>query len=335
MRNDWIMKIDKEVIDKVLDNEASYDEAKRVKEWFSTDEGQEYLSQRLTMESMQMDEKDIDKWVEGNIPTERMRERFLKQIKRDKHPWKWWKIAAVVLPFLLLGSTVIFLANKAGILSPTQYAEITVPCGERMKVVLQDGTIVELNSATTLRYPNKFGLFSREVELDGEGYFTVAKDKGRPFAVQTRGLDVQVTGTQFNVKAYPADSRIFVTLDEGGVLLEAADSRKYPLQPGESAIYDCRSGKCEIIRPVDTDGIKAWRTNSLNFYLTPLREIIKVMERQYDTRFIVEDSTLLDTKFTLSTSKVNVADVLLDLEKVSHIDIIERGENTFEIKRKD
>lgn len=329
------MEIDKEIVGRVLDNSASPEETQMVFDWFATDDGQEYLSQRLTKETMLMGDKEIEEWTGGNIPTERMKKRFLNRIKPRVQPWKWWKIAAVLVPFLLLSSAVAFLADKAGIFTETQYAEIVVPCGERMQVVLQDGTAVELNSATTLRYPKKFGLFSRKVELYGEGYFVVTKDKGRPFTVQTKDLDVRVTGTQFNVKAYPADSRIFVALDEGGVLLKAEGNKEYQLTPGESATYDCRSGKCQITHPADLDGVKAWRTNSLNFYMIPLRDIIKVMERQYDTRFIVNDSTLLDSNYTLSTSKVNVVDVLHDLEKVSRIEFIEKGENTFEIRRKD
>lgn len=328
------MNIDKEIIDKVLDNVASSDEVKAVYDWFSTNEGQEYLSQRLTDESMLMGKEETEKWTEGNIPTERMKTRFLENIRHHNRQRGWWKVAAVLIPFLLLGTAVTFLAERAGVFSRTQYAEITVPCGERMQVVLQDGSIVELNSATTLRYPTKFGLFGREVELYGEGYFTVAKEKGRPFTVHTKGLDVRVTGTQFNAKAYPEDTHIFVTLDEGGVLLKVQESKEYSLAPGETAVYDRRSGKCDITRPANREGVDAWRTNSLNFYMMPLREIIKVMERQYDTQFIISDSTLLESKYTLSTSKVNVADVLRDLERVSHIKFTEKKANTFEIGRK-
>lgn len=297
------MEIDKAIIDKVLDNTASPEEAKLIANWFTTDEGQAYLSQRIADESISMGETEIDNWTDGNIPTERMRERFLKEVKAPVRQWKIWKIAAVIIPFLLLTSALTFIANRTGILSKTQYAEIVVPCGERMQVILQDGTTVELNSATKLRYPKRFGLFSRKVELSGEAYFNVAKESQRPFTVQTNHLNIEVTGTQFNVKAYPDDNRIFVSLDEGGVLLKDAVNNQYPLVPGEIAIYDWQSGKCGISRLDDPDNIKSWRTNSLNFYRIPLRDIIKVMERQYDTRFIVNDSTLLDSKYTLSTSK--------------------------------
>ena len=200
-------------------------------------------------------------------------------------------------------------------------------------VVMQDGTTVELNSATTLRYPRHFSLFNRQVELEGEAYFQVAQEKGRPFIIQTPDLAVEVTGTRFNLKAYPADRLIYVALDEGSVSLKGNNDKQYPMACGETAIYDRELGTCEISKSINTDVIKAWRTNSLSFYMTPLAEIIKILERQYDVHFIIPDSTLLSCRYTLSTDKVNVADVLSDLEKVSHIKFTELAEeNTFIIE---
>ena len=120
------MKMDKEMIDRVLDNSASSVESKATMDWFATDEGQEYLSQRITAESVLMGEREIEEWTGGNIPTERMRKRFLGQIKQHSRLWRWWQVAAVFIPFLLFGSTIVFLADKAGVFSDIQYAEIVV-----------------------------------------------------------------------------------------------------------------------------------------------------------------------------------------------------------------
>ena len=79
--------------------------------------------------------------------------------------------------------------NRTGIFSETEYAEISVPYGEQMRVILQDGSIVHLNSDSRLRYPKQFGLFNRTVELWGEGYFNVARDENRPFKVDLQGVD--------------------------------------------------------------------------------------------------------------------------------------------------
>ena len=331
------MKIDDAVIDKVLNNKASAEDARQVSEWFATEEGHDYLSKRMDGEMLSLTEGEVENWVPHAIPEEKMKQRFLQQIKprRRVNSYRRWWAAAVLIPFIFLCCSVWFLADKVGLFSETEYAELVVPCGEQMRVVLQDGTIVQLNSDTRLKYPKKFGIFTRTVELWGEGYFEVAKEKDRPFVVDLGDINVKVTGTKFNVKAYTAESNLWVTLDEGGVLLKDTKGKEYPLHPGESAEYNRRSGVCQISRPENMEQITSWRSKGLNFYLTPLKEIVKVLERQYDVHFIVPDSSLLDHRFTLSTNKVNVVDVLNDLEAVSHISFNETGKGIFEITEKE
>ena len=328
------MKIDESVIDKVLDNKAAPGEARKVAGWFATEEGNSYLSERLDREIGESSEEMLEGVLPHSIPEAKMKARFMSELKREQgqravgRKWMW---AAVLLPFIFLSASLFFLATRTGVFSETEYAEINVPYGEQVRVILQDGTIVRLNSDSRLKYPRQFGLFNRTVELWGEGYFNVAKDENRPFRVDLQGVEVRVTGTQFNVKAYSAEPNIWVTLDEGGILFKDRNAKEYRLVPGESAEYNRRSGECLISRPDNMEQISAWRSNSLNFYLTPLSEIIKVMERHYDVHFIVKDSAVLKNRFTLSTGKVNASDVLDDLEAVSNIRFTEVEEGVFEV----
>lgn len=329
------MKIDESVIDKVLDNKASPGEARKVAGWFATEEGNIYLSERLDREIGESSEEMLEAVLPHSIPEAKMKARFMSELKRGQGQRpagrKWMWAAAVLLPFVFLSASLFFLATRTGIFSETEYAEINVPYGEQVRVILQDGTIVQLNSDSRLKYPRQFGLFNRTVELWGEGYFNVAKDENRPFRVDLQGVEVRVTGTRFNVKAYAAEPNIWVTLDEGGILFKDRNAKEYRLVPGESAEYNRRSGECLISRPDNMEQISAWRSNSLNFYLTPLSEIIKVMERHYDVHFIVKDSAVLKNRFTLSTGKVNASDVLDDLEAVSNISFTEVEEGVFEV----
>lgn len=333
------MKIDDAVIDKVLDNEASLGEAKKVAAWFATEEGSKYLSDRLDRETREISEERIADYLLQSIPEEKMKVRFMNRIKQQSKQThtvrRWIWAAAVLLPFIFLSTSLFFLANRTGLFSETEYAEINVPYGEQIRIVLQEGTIVHLNSDSRLKYPKQFGLFHRTVELWGEGYFDVAKDENRPFKVCLQGVEVRVTGTKFNVKAYPSEPHIWVALEEGGILFKDLKDREYRLAPGESAEYNRRSGECVISRPENMEHISAWRSNNLNFYLTPLDEIIKVMERHYDVRFIVKDSTVLKNRFTLSTGKVNASDVLNDLEAVSNVSFSEVEEGVFQVTSKD
>lgn len=330
-----MMKIDIKTIERVLEDKATPEETKMVVEWFSEEEGYEFLSHYIADELEDLTEEKAMDWLDHSVPERRMKVRFLKQLRQNKKKKLRQKllVAAVLLPFMFLSVTVTFLAERAGVFSETQYVEVSVPCGERMRVVLQDGSVVVLNSSSKLRYPQKFGLFNRTVELSGEGYFEVAKMRTAPFVVDLKNLKVEVTGTKFNVKSYADDDKIWVTLEEGGVRLKDGRQMEYSLVPGDHIEYDCLSGKCRLQRLQNFEETSAWRHNSLNFYLTPLRNVLKVLERQYETHFVVEDSLLLNSRFTLSTTKVNVADVLKDLETVSHIVFKRTGEGTYKVMR--
>lgn len=321
------MKLDRNTIKKVLDDKATPEEARQVAEWFGSDEGSEFLSRYISEEMKNLTEEEALSWLDHTVPEQRMENRFLSGIKQSKRKHlnrKWW-IAAALIPFLFLGTFTTFLAERAGVFSETEYQEVYVPYGEQMQVMLQDGTKVTLNSGTQLRYPQKFGLFNRTVWLTGEGYFEVAKMKTAPFKVELGGVNVEVTGTKFDVKSYADDQKIWVALEEGGVKLNDDKRLTFTLVPGDRVEYDRLSGKCRVERMEDIKESASWRDNSLNFYLIPLADILKVLQRQYDVRFAVRDSSLLDSRFTLSTAKVNVDDVLKDLETVSHIDFKQRS----------
>ena len=188
------MKIDESVIDKVLDNKAAPGEARKVAGWFVTEEGRKYLSGRLDREMEELAEEVPEDVRLPFIPGMKMKQRFMSEIKRERgrrsvgRKWMW--VAAVLLPFVFLSVSLLFLVNRTGIFSETEYAEISVPYGEQMRVILQDGSIVHLNSDSRLRYPKQFGLFNRTVELWGEGYFNVARDENRPFKVDLQGVEV-------------------------------------------------------------------------------------------------------------------------------------------------
>ena len=151
------MKIDESVIDKVLDNKAAPGEARKVAGWFVTEEGRKYLSGRLDREMEELAEEMPEDVRLPSIPGMKMKQ-----------------------PFVLLSVSLLFLVNRTGIFSETEYAEISVPYGEQMRVILQDGSIVHLNSDSRLRYPKQFGLFNRTVELWEKGILMLPEMKSVP-----------------------------------------------------------------------------------------------------------------------------------------------------------
>jgi ferric-dicitrate binding protein FerR (iron transport regulator) len=323
--------IDPKIIDKVLFKNASPDEARQVAAWFATDEGLDYFSQRYDRESYLLNEKIITELSDSEIPSDRMKIRFISQLKMRIRTFRFRVAAAVIVPFILLVGALAFAANRSGAFSSEKLAEITVPYGEQMWVVLQDGTRVQLNSGSHLQYPKSFGLFTRKVKLAGEAYFSVAKENGKPFIVNLNEINVKVTGTKFNVKAYPDDTKILVSLEEGHVNIIDKKNKVYPLKADQNADYDRISGICTVSAADDMTPYTAWRTKSLNFYRTPLKDILKTLERQYEVQFTVNDSSLLNYKFSISTSKVHANEILMDLEKVSKISFTPKGNDNYEV----
>ena len=302
--------------------QSSDTEEIKLQDWFDKEGGRTYISQKITDDSDSLTAEAVSDWVDHPIHSDRMKQHLLATIRKDKQKISrkdWLRIAAIVIPFILVSGSMAFLANRAGAFTPTEYAEFHVPYGEQMQVALQDGSRVMLNSGSSLRYPKSFGLFSREVKLSGEGFFSITKDTRRPFVVNLNGVDVKVTGTEFNVKAYPDENMVFVTLTQGHVYLQDQFNKKYNLLQGETAEYNRNSAACLISNTKNEAEVTAWRSKSLNFYRTPLKDIIKVLERQYDARFSTTDSTILKNRFTISTSKTQVDDILKDLELVSRI----------------
>ena len=118
-----------------------------------------------------------------------------------------------------------------------------MPRGGEYKLVLEDGSRVYLNSNTKLHFPLVFAGEKRVVHLEGEAYFEVAFDSLKPFIVMTGGMEVQVLGTKFNIKAYTDDQAIFTTLVSGSVQIKERESAHTALlRPDEQCIYTTHDG---------------------------------------------------------------------------------------------
>ncbi|RAV27612.1 FecR family protein [Sinomicrobium soli] len=193
------------------------------------------------------------------------------------------------------------------------YNELTVPKGRRFSVLLSDSTEVFLNSGSTLKFPVSFDRQeSREVYLEGEGFFAVAKDPDLPFRVYASGVTVQVLGTRFNVRAYQEDRLVKTSLQEGAVQVSSASSPEpVTIAPGEAASYDSESHNIRVT-DIDIENDVAWTENRLVFIDEPFSEVIKKIERSYGVRIANENRELNDVRFygDFNIATESVEDVL-------------------------
>ena len=248
-----------------------------------------------------------------------MLEQIRKNIRVKKLKRICFRVAAVLIPVLFIIGFYIQLNSKVDLFGTSEYEEVIVDKGERIQIMFQDGTRVYINSDSKLKYPKKFALNTREVFLEGEAYFVVAKNKNRPFIVNLNGPAIQVVGTSFNVQDYPENKDIVVCLDEGSINLTLPTEKKYPVRPGERLIYNKESNECTISRMEDMHRLSMWKQNVIVFKDTPLPEVIKVLNRWYDVDFKIEDERALTYVYTLTSDNTLLEKVLMDLEKIAPV----------------
>lgn len=180
------------------------------------------------------------------------------------------------------------------------YNYLTIPRGGQYHIKLSDGTEVWLNSESKLRYPVSFVKGqSRKVELlYGEAYFDVSPStfhKGSKFEVKTKQQEVKVLGTQFNVKAYKDESKIFTTLIEGKVLVFNGANKK-TLKPTDQSVINNKNKDISITTVNVYDEI-SWKEGVFSFKDMPLEDIMKVLSRWYDVDVVFVNKKLKDEEF--------------------------------------
>lgn len=213
------------------------------------------------------------------------------------------RVAAILLLPLIVSFYFIGLYQNNRQLTSVENT-VTVPMGATSKFVLPDGTEVMLNSGSTLKYPLSFnGKANRKVNLNGEGFFKVRKDAEKPFLVSMSGMDIKVTGTVFNARAYNDESNIVVALAEGSVLLgqQIADGKfesRNGLKPRNVAVFNKQTNKMELFENVDLTKYLAWTRGLTVFDNDPIEVVIEKLEKLYNVEVIIRDKELLNYRLT-------------------------------------
>jgi ferric-dicitrate binding protein FerR (iron transport regulator) len=171
--------------------------------------------------------------------------------------------------------------------------EIIAPIGSRTVVQLSDGTEINLNYGSKIKYPRNFGN-TREVTLSGEGYFDVTHNPDKPFIVKTGKLNVKALGTEFNVQAYPGDDVIETTLVEGKVVIEKTipgekNQSVGKMIPGQHIAYNLNSDKITSTKG-SIDKYIAWKDGKLVFDNESITEITEKLGRMFNVEFEVADN---------------------------------------------
>ena len=216
---------------------------------------------------------------------------------------------------------LVYTAVKGDNAIPVAQNTISTPKGGQYQLILPDGTKVYLNAASTLSYPTAFQDKERLVELNGEAYFEVAKNKLLPFRVKSGQQTVEVLGTHFNVNAYADEGAIRTTLLEGAVKISAGMITQV-IKPGQQAILNKNTADKIVITEVNTDKVIAWKNGVFSFENEDLKSVMRQISRWYNVE-VIYTGVSSDEKYygeISKNSKLGEVFEILELNNV-HFDV--------------
>lgn len=218
--------------------------------------------------------------------------------KRYSRLYKLSKVAAIFLiPLLSAAGAYVYIERNT--YNP-ELIQCFVPEGEKRELLLPDGSTVNINSGSTLIYPEAFKGSTRTLYLTGEANFSVRKDKKHPFIVSTSYLKVQALGTKFNVQAYPGSDKITTTLENGAVRVNkiGENENSILLSPNEQLEYNYKTGIFEK-RMIHAANYSGWIKGELNFINMPLKEMLAVIQRKYVVDFVINPRLFTSDLYTI------------------------------------
>lgn len=207
---------------------------------------------------------------------------------------------------------------------------LRVPNGKILSVILEDGSVIKLNSGSELRYPSSFeGKSKREVFLKGEAFFEIAKNTSKPFVVKTDEMYTQVFGTVFNISNYDEDTISEVVLVEGSIGVGAEKDSNGELltmlKPSQKLTNSKILNQSFFIEDVDVTPYIAWTKGIVYFENEKMSEIIKKLERQFNVQIVNESDILGELRFTGMFDKEDIDLVLKTIQTHTYFNYTKNG----------
>ncbi len=283
------------IIARVLSGESSADDILSLSEWLNENERNRDEFRRLK------NYWDADVAFKHSITPAFSADKLLRQIdfqdKRTQRTQLWNRyvplVAAVTLLFIF--PTAFFLHYKND--RATEYYTLLTD-EHKSNFTLEDGTVITLNKNSRLSYSDKYGKSNRDVKLEGEAYFEVAKDSGKPFQVEMNGASIIVLGTHFNVKADTESDDITATLVEGSIRFKGA-KQNIVMTPNQQLTFSRSTNKVDV-KEIDTDTFTAWKDGLLKYKSISFTQLVENLKDIYQVEIQIDDERLTDPSITVS-----------------------------------
>lgn len=240
------------------------------------------------------------------------------------------RVAAILFIPLIASIFYLYLNTNE---SEINWIEVYAEYGEKKEIVLPDQSKIWMNSGTRVIYPERFTNI-RQIFVSGETFLEVAKDKERPFIVDTKDISIKVHGTKFNVRSYIEDSGTEATLLEGSISLQVkgeTDKRDIFIVPGEKAVLDKKQIKIEEF---DIDAYQSWRNGQYTFRDKTLQEITAELERIFNVQIVIRDKSLLKENYFVTFAHGLTLDKMLEALNIDNTLTIKNDQDIIEISKK-
>ncbi|NDV68837.1 FecR family protein [Dysgonomonas sp. 25] len=285
--------MNQETLYRFFNGQTSEEENALLEKWIgeSPDNERTFLEQRKLFDSILLlkDEHDIQ-----SILADKKEEAALYPKRRYNLFREVLKIASVaVIAFFV----TYFLIEKPEEPNYTAMQTITVPAGQRINIVLPDGTNAWLNARTTIQYPVSFNAKERFVKLDGQAYFDVYHDEEIPFIVETEKGRIQVLGTQFDVLDYSGAHSFETALMDGSVKVSLhADPKQEMILSPDNKVF-LADGRLQQVALTDYNSYR-WKEGLISFVNNPFVDIMKEFEKSYGIEIVIHNNTVSDYSYT-------------------------------------
>lgn len=289
----WNTRKHIDLLKKFFDRKASNDEIETLAQWMKnetpSEEFDDYCHQQWNLSATEIDEQlSTEMWsaIEQQVAPQ-PKKKFLNI------PLKFYRAAAILL-FPICMAMGVYIANGYGDHLQDTF-QVMVDKGQKANIVLPEGTKVWINSGTKIKYTYQKDVL--RVYLEGEAYFEVSKKEERHFIVNSNDINVESLGTTFNVKGYPTDNFVTVSLIEGKVKVYDEVNENY-MKPKETLIFNKLDKTYAREDIKDSREVDFWRRNILYFRSASLAEIGTTLERMYGVTIKFEDESLKDVPFS-------------------------------------
>lgn len=251
--------------------------------------------------------------------------KFQNRIKKEKKTTqrklllkRFLKYAAIAVLLIAIPLSYYFGKSEN---KHDSFTKIACDYGNRSMLYLPDSSKVWLNSGSELLFNNDFINGKREVILNGEAFFSVAKDPEHPFHVTCKDISVEVLGTEFNVEAYKDENQISTTLVEGTIkLMSKGASAPAILSPGDKMVYDKVNSQVALYKNSDIDLETAWKQGRLVFKNEKFEDLRLKLERWFDVNIELLDDNVKNSRYTGSLENETIFEVISYFDTPSSIE---------------